>query len=173
MRDMIDRMNDWNLGDLFDDLFMPPVASRRMMPMQMKTDVKEDENGYELDIELPGFEKNEINVDLKNGYLTVSAKKAEKMESGEKPHHHEHKEEEKCECEDDCKCGCKEEKPCECDHKKPYIRRERSFFASRSYYVGDKIKEEDIKAKYQNGILNLYVPKEKPKVLTTHKINIE
>ena len=160
MRDMIDRIGEWDLGDLFDGIFEPARFERAPRPMQMKTDVKEDENGYELDIELPGFEKNEIEVALKNGYLNVSAKKTEKTVSGEK---HENEKE---------GCGC-ENKECKCEHKKPYIRRERSFYASRSYYVGDKIREEDIKAKYENGVLSLVVPKEKPKELTSHKINID
>lgn len=178
MRDMIDRIGEWDLGDLFDGLFEPARFERIPRPMQMKTDVKEDENAYELDIELPGFEKNEIDISLKNGYLNVSAKKTEKMVSGEKPlNEHKHEKagcgcgDEKCECKDE-HSECKDEH-CECEHKKPYIRKERSFYASRSYYVGDKIKEEDIKAKYQNGVLSLIVPKEKPKELTSHKINID
>ena len=171
MRDMIDRIGEWDLGDLFDGLFEPARFERAPRPMQMKTDVKEDVNGYELDIELPGFEKNEIDVSLKNGYLNVSAKKTEKTVSGEKPHEEHKHEKENCGC-DDKDCECKHEK-CECEHKKPYIRRERSFYASRSYYVGDKVRENDIKAKYENGVLSLVVPKEKPKELTSHKINID
>lgn len=167
MRDMIERFDEFDLGELFNGLFEPVRFDRQLKAAQMRTDVKEDENGYELDIDLPGFEKNEIDVSLKNGYLNVSAKKAEKFESGkEVAEHSEHKKGEK-----DCGCG---HEGCECgSHKKPYIRRERSYFASRSYYIGEKIKEEDIKAKYNNGVLSLYVPKEKPKQLESHKISIE
>ncbi|HAJ77561.1 MAG TPA: heat-shock protein Hsp20 [Clostridiales bacterium] len=167
MRDMIERFDDWDLGELFNGLFEPVRFDKQMRATQMKTDIKEDENGYELDIDLPGFEKNEIDVSLKNGYLNVSAKKAEKFESSkENLEHKEHEKEEKgCGCEHE-NCNCKE-------HKKPYIRRERSYFASRSFYVGDKIKEEDIKAKYNNGVLSLFVPKENPKQLESRKISIE
>ncbi len=164
MRDMIERMNDWNLEDIFDSLFEPNMYDRKIKPMNMKTDVKEDENGYELDIDLPGFDKKEINVTLKNGYLTVSAKKEEKVEN---------KHEENCECEKHHQnCECTPEKHCGC-RPNNYIRKERSYFASRSYYVGDKVKEEEIKAKYDNGVLNLYIPKQKPKEVLPHKINIE
>ena len=41
----------------------------------MKTDVRETEDSYELDVDLPGFQKDEIHVDLKDGYLTISAAK--------------------------------------------------------------------------------------------------
>lgn len=139
MRDMI-KNDEWGFEDFFDDLFRPVQFDKRMM--NMKTDVKEDENQYELDIDMPGFKKDEISVTLKNGYLSVAAKKEQKDEQAE-------------------------------NGKKNYIRRERSYSASRSYYVGDKIKEEDIKAKYDNGVLSLVVPKQKPKELTTHKINID
>lgn len=139
MRDMI-KNDEWGIEDFFDDLFRPMQFEKRAM--SMKTDVKEDENQYELDIDMPGFKKEEINVTLKNGYLNVSAKSEHKDEHVEKG-------------------------------TKNYIRRERSQIASRSYYVGDKIKEENIKAKYDNGVLSLVVPKEKPKEITTHKINID
>ena len=139
MRDMI-KNDEWGIEDIFDDLFRPMQFEKRAM--SMKTDVKEDENQYELDIDMPGFKKEEINVTLKNGYLNVSAKNEHKDEHIEK-------------------------------NTKNYIRRERSQIASRSYYVGDKIKDEDIKAKYDNGVLSLVIPKEKPKEITSHKINIE
>ena len=164
MRDMIERMNDWNLEDVFDSLFEPAMFERKMKPMHIKTDVKEDENGYELDIDLPGFDKKEINVTLKNGYLTVSAKKEDKVESKHEENCECEKHHEKCECTPENNCGCK---------PNSYIRKERSYFASRSYYVGDKVKEEEIKAKYDKGVLNLYIPKQKPKEALPHKINID
>ena len=110
----------------------------------MKTDVKETDNSYEVDIDLPGFRKDEIEAKLENGYLTISAAKGLDKEE-------------------------KEEK----DGK--YIRKERySGAMSRSFYVGDELKQEDIKAKYQDGILKLSVPKEEPKkVETTKHIAIE
>lgn len=183
MRDLMDKVNEWSLEDIFDGLFEPAFYSGKHNIMHMKTDVKEDENGYELDIDLPGFEKNEIDVTLKNGYLNVSAKKVEKTENNTKEEHKhnheskhddcEHKIPDECGCDDDCNCGCKETEHCECNAPKRYIKRERSFYASRSYYVGEKVREDDIKAKYQNGVLSLYVPKQKAKEITSHKINID
>ncbi|PWE82322.1 Hsp20/alpha crystallin family protein, partial [Agathobacter rectalis] len=110
----------------------------------MKTDVKETDNSYEVDIDLPGFKKDEIEAKLENGYLTISAAK-----------------------------GLDKEEKDEKDGK--YIRKERySGAMSRSFYVGDELKQEDIKAKYQDGILKLSVPKEEPKkVETTKHIAIE
>ena len=162
MRDLMDR--EFGLGDLFEGLFEPAFYERKPKPMSMKTDIKEHENGYELDIDLPGFEKDEIAVTLKNGYLNVSAKKVEKEESKKEDCGCDH-ETEKCDCDDDCTCGCKT--------PKKWLRRERSVYASRSYYIGDKIEEKDIKAKYNNGVLSLEIPKEKPKQIETHKINID
>ncbi|MDW2798580.1 Hsp20/alpha crystallin family protein [Clostridium boliviensis] len=96
----------------------------------MKTDVREVDNGYELDIDLPGFKKEDIKARLSEGYLTITAAKAEN----------------------------KEEK----DQNGRYIRRERySGSMSRSFYVGNGLKEEDIHAKFENGILKLSVPKNK------------
>ena len=104
----------------------------------MKTDVKETEEGYEVDIDLPGFKKDEINAQLDNGYLTISASKGLD----------------------------KEEK----DKQGKYIRRERfSGAMSRSFYVGDGITQEDIKAKYEDGILRLSVPKKDHRVIENNK----
>nr|WP_314465794.1 Hsp20/alpha crystallin family protein [uncultured Clostridium sp.] len=96
----------------------------------MKTDVKEVDNGYELDIDLPGFQKEDIKARLTDGYLTITAARGEN----------------------------KEEK----DKDGRYIRRERySGSMSRSFYVGNAVKEEDIRARFENGILKLSVPKNK------------
>ena len=104
----------------------------------MKTDVKETDTGYEVDIDLPGFKKDEINAQLDNGYLTISASKGLD----------------------------KEEK----DKKGKYIRKERYAGAmSRSFYVGEGITQEDIKAKYEDGILRLSVPKKEAKAVENKK----
>ena len=104
----------------------------------MKTDVKETETGYELDIDLPGFKKDEISAHLEDGYLTVSA----------------------------AKCVDKDEKDNECR----YIRRERySGSMTRSFYVGNAVTEEDIKAKYEDGILSLSIPTKDPKAVEAKK----
>ena len=109
----------------------------------MKTDVKETDNSYELDIDLPGFKKEDINVQLDNGYLTIVASKSlEKEDEHEKSH---------------------------------YIRQERySGSMSRSFYVGNDVKQEEIHAKYEDGILKLAVPKKAAKAIESNKyIQIE
>ncbi len=104
----------------------------------MKTDVKETETGYEVDIDLPGFKKDEINAKLDNGYLTISAAKG--LDKDEK------------------------------DKKGKYIRKERyAGSMSRSFYVGEGVTEEDIKAKYEDGILRLVVPKKDAKAVENKK----
>ena len=104
----------------------------------MKTDVKETETAYEVDIDLPGFKKDEINAQLDNGYLTISAAKG--LDKDEK------------------------------DKKGKYIRKERYAGAmSRSFYVGEGITQEDIKAKYEDGILRLSVPKKEAKAVENKK----
>ena len=104
----------------------------------MKTDVKETETGYELDIDLPGFKKDEITAHLEDGYLTVSAAKG--VDKDEK------------------------------DKEGRYIRRERySGSMTRSFYVGNAVTEQDIKAKYEDGILSLSIPKKDPKAVEAKK----
>ena len=110
----------------------------------MKTDVKETDNSYELDMDMPGFEKEDIRAELKNGYLTVSASSHKNND--------------------------------EKDNDGKYIRRERySGSCSRSFYVGEDVKQEDIKAKFENGILKVSIPKkeEKPAVEENKHIAIE
>ena len=110
---------------------------------EMKTDVKETDSGYEVDIDLPGFKKDEINVQLDNGYLSISAAKGLDKEEKNK--------------------------------EGKYIRKERYAGAmSRCFYVGDALTQEDIKAKYESGILRLSIPKKEAKqVEATKRIAIE
>ncbi len=111
----------------------------------MKTDIKEMKDGYELEIDLPGFKKDEITVSLEDGNLTISAAKGLDQEEQEK------------------KTG-------------RYIRRERYAGAcERSFYVGEDLTVEDIKAEFKHGILKLFVPKkeEKPAVEEKKYISIE
>jgi len=109
----------------------------------MKTDVRETDDSYELDIDLPGFKKDEITAKLEDGYLTVSASK-----------------------------GLDKDKQ---DKKGNYIRRERYAGAmSRSFYIGDSITQDEIKAKFENGILQLSIPKKDAKTVEQQKhISIE
>lgn len=104
----------------------------------MKTDVREKEDGFEVDIDLPGFKKEEITAELDNGYLTVSAAKSLDKD--------------------------------ETDKNGNYIRRERYFGnTSRTFYVGEGVREEDIKARFEDGLLKLSIPKKEAAVLESQK----
>ncbi len=131
--------------DFFEDFFDFPVFDDRAMQKaqkklygrhaanMMKTDVQEHDGHYEVDIDLPGFKKDEISLELKDGYLVISAAKGLDTEEKEK-------------------------------QKKKFVRRERyTGSMSRSFYVGEDIKQEDIHAKYENGVLKLTLPKEEEK----------
>ena len=109
----------------------------------MKTDVHEEDNGYEVDIDLPGFKKDEIQLSLDNGYLCVGATKARDNDKK--------------------------------NRKGKIIRQERYMGSmQRSFYVGDGVKEEDIKAKFEDGVLKLDIPKkEETKVPEKKLIAIE
>ncbi len=109
----------------------------------MRTDVKESDHDYELDIELPGYQKEDVKAQLKDGYLTIQA--AKNVNNDQK------------------------------DEKGNYIRRERySGSMSRSFYVGEGVKETDIQARFENGVLKLNVPKTEPKKVEESKyITIE
>ena len=132
--------------NLFDEFWNDPFDMDRMLPRGrdprygkhsknlMKTDVRETEDSYELDVDLPGFKKDEVNVELKNGYLTIQA--ATGLDKDET------------------------------DKKGKYIRQERYAGAcSRSFYVGEGLEPKDIRAKFENGILQLSIPKSAPKQL--------
>lgn len=127
--------DDWmDSFDNFDRYFFGkknPLYGKHAKNM-MKTDVKETDDSYEVDIDLPGFKKDEINATLEDGYLTISAAKG--LDKDEK------------------------------DKKGKYIRKERYAGAmSRSFYVGDGVTQNEVKAKYENGILKLSVPKKAEK----------
>ena len=123
--------------DNFFDDFEPPKKLDKMM----KCDIYEKEGKYILEMDVPGFKKEDINMELENGYLKVSAEKT--LDSDEK-------------------------------ENKKYVRRERHSFTKceRSFYVGD-VSEEDIKAKFKNGILEISVPKEEKKKEDKKVIMIE
>lgn len=121
---LIPRKNDF---DLFDEMFADPFFMNHGETKLMKTDIKEKKDKYVLSIDLPGYEKDCIKIDIDNGYLTVHAKTN---------HHEEEKEEGK------------------------YVRKERYMGeCSRSFYVGDDVKEDDIKASFKNGTLHIEIPK--------------
>ncbi len=123
---LVPRKNDFDLFDeFFSDDFFP--ANHKKERALMKTDIKEKKDKYILDIDLPGFEKENIKLSLNNGYLNIHAKVN------------------------------KEEKS---DEEEKFVRQERFYGeCSRSFYVGNEIKEEDINAQFKNGILNIEIPK--------------
>ena len=144
--DLISREGNepFSFFDGFFDDFMPMFSRREMKEFNsiMKTDIKETDSNYVLEVDLPGFDKKDINMQLENGYLQISARREHKFEEGQ-------------------------------DKKGNFIRRERSFGQfSRSFYVGD-IKEEDIDAKLENGILTIKLPKEKKEEPKTKRIEIK
>ena len=120
---MIPRRHDF---DLWDDMFRDPFFTEGESKL-MKTDIKEKKDKYLIDIDLPGYDKDGIKIEIQDGYLTVHAK-VNKEDNDEE--------------------------------KGKFVRKERyTGECSRSFYVGDSIKEEDVKAKFKNGTLTLEVPK--------------
>lgn len=131
-------LDDWmDFGDVERKLYGRHAAN------VMKTDVHEHDEGYELDIDLPGFKKDEIKLSLENGYLSVNAAKS--LDKDKK------------------------------NIKGRIIRQERyAGSMQRSFYVGDALTETDIKAKFEDGVLKLSIPKkEAEKLPETKTIAIE
>ena len=121
---LVPRRNNF---DLFDNFFGDEDFFPRKENNLMKTDIKELKNKYEIKMDLPGYEKENINLELNNGYLEVTAKVEKEDKEGE-------------------------------DEK--FVRRERFYGeCSRSFYVGEDIKEEDIEAEFKNGTLKIDIPK--------------
>jgi len=126
MKNYITRYNPFDLTDsFFDDFFKDKKYNNQVM----KTDIKDEETYYQMEIEMPSIKKEDIKISLQEGYLTVSTyfnkEKSEKNEHGK------------------------------------YVHQERSYGSySRSFYVGNNLKQEEIKAKLENGILFLTIPKQ-------------
>jgi HSP20 family molecular chaperone IbpA len=133
------------IDEFFNDFTAPATGIARYRsadPGIMKTDVQETEDGYELDIELPGYKKEDVKAELKDGSLIIKAERHAQSE----------------------------------EKKNQYVRQERFWgTCSRSFYVGDEVKQEDIKARFEDGVLKLFVPKKKeePQVETNNFICIE
>ena len=116
------------MSDPFESFFSAPTSRPTHL---MTTDISETDKEFQLEIDLPGFKKEDVTASLKDGYLTVSAKTA-------------------TETKDEAKDGT-------------YLRKERFVGScSRSFYVGDDVKQEDICAKFDNGVLTITVPKKLP-----------
>ena len=123
---MIPRRNHF---DLFDEMFRDPFFEGTESKV-MKTDIKEKKDKYLIDIDLPGYEKENIKMEISDGYLTVHASVNKEVD----------------------------------DEKGKYVRKERYVGeCSRSFYVGENVKEEEIKAKFKNGTLTIEVPKKDDK----------
>ena len=113
--------------DVFDDLFKDDFFKGKENSNLMKTDIRETDNGFLLDIDLPGYKKEDIKIDVTDGYLTINAKTS--TENNE-------------------------------EEKGKFVRRERFMGeVSRSFYVGEDVETENIKAAFKNGTLCLEVPK--------------
>ena len=133
------RNNDLGFGlfdQVFDDFFKPVFYG--VKENSMRTDIKETKKGYELVVDVPGYDKKDITLSLENGYLNVEARKEVKEEDNDN-----------------------------------FIRRERSYSCSRSYYVGDNVTEDDIKAKYVDGTLTLVIPKKDKQIPQRRNIEID
>jgi HSP20 family molecular chaperone IbpA len=133
---------------LLDDFWGFPMKDNYMRTANtnglMQTDVEEKDNGYEITMNLPGFKKEDVKGEIKDGYLTVTA--STNTNNDEK------------------------------DKDGKFIRRERySGTCSRSFYVGEDVTENDIKAKFKDGVLKVTVPKKeaKPAVEESKYIAIE
>ena len=121
------------MDDFFSDMdrsffhpYHPAVNTQRTN--LMRTDITETEDGFDLDVELPGYKKEDLSLELNDGYLNISAEQNTTNE--------------------------------EKDTEGRVIRRERfSGSMKRSFFVGKDITEEDIKARFEDGILKLHVPK--------------
>lgn len=127
--------------DLFDEFFDDNFFNKKEKNL-MKTDIKEKKDRYTIEMDLPGFEKENIKLELNNGYLTISGKQENKIDE----------EEEK------------------------YVHKERFYGeCTRSFFVGDNIKEEDIDAEFKNGILKIDIPKkeEQKEIPETKQIEIK
>jgi HSP20 family molecular chaperone IbpA len=133
---------------LFDDLFddfpfgeMDNVNRKlygKHAGREMLTDVRDHEDHYEVEMDLPGFKKDEIKLELSGGYLTVTASKG--LDKDEK------------------------------DKSGKYVRRERyAGVMQRSFYVGESITEQDVKARFEDGVLKLNVPKKDEKKLPENR----
>jgi len=126
------KRNEFNL---FEDIFDDPFFEKRETKL-MRTDIKEKGDNYVIEVDLPGYEKNDIEIELEKWYLKVTAKVNNSVN----------------------------------DENEKYIHKERFYGeCSRSFYVGDDIKEEDIKAGFKNGILSLTIPKAQEKKLEEKK----
>ncbi len=124
---MVPRKNNF---DLWEDIFKDPFFNYDDNKI-MKTDIKEHKDSYSIIVDLPGYEKDNIKIDINDGYLTIDAIESSNEEEKEKG---------------------------------KFVRKERYYGeCKRSFYVGEEIEAEDVKASFKNGTLKLVVPKKEPR----------
>ena len=140
-----DFMNDFAFPAFSDFRDMEKALYGKHARNLMKTDVQETDDSYVVDIDLPGFKKDEIQMQLENGYLTVSASKGLDKEEKDKK------------------------------NDRYIRRERFAGNVSRCFYVGENIKESDIHPKFENGILTFALPKADKKAVEekNHYISIE
>ena len=134
--------------DLLDDVLDDFASVRQPMfgkheKNWMKTDIKDAGDTYEMLMDLPGFKKEDVKIELENGYMTISASRNHEVDDK--------------------------------DELGRYIRKERYYGScSRSFYVGEDVSHEDVKARFEDGILHLNIPKmDQPKAESKKYISIE
>ena len=125
---MLPRRNNY---DLWDEMFKDPFFTGESNKI-MKTDIKEKKDKYVIEMDLPGYEKDNIKIEIEDGYLSIHATANSSKD--------------------------------ESDDEGEFVRKERYFGeCSRSFYIGDDITEEDIRASFKNGTLKIEVPKKEAK----------
>ncbi len=129
-----------NEFDLFDEMFNDPFFTRGESKL-MKTDIKEKGDKYEIEVDLPGYEKENIKIEIEDGYLNIHATMNKDLQN---------------------------DKDSKYVHKERYVGE-----CSRSFYVGEDVKEEDIKASFKNGTLKIELPKQDKKQIEDTKKYIE
>lgn len=131
----VDSFFNDSFDSIFDDMFRSPFGGAATA---MNTDIQDLGDSYQMEMELPGYEKEDLQADLKNGYLTITAQ-----------HNGENNEQ---------------------DENGRFVRRERfTGHCQRSFYVGDGVTQEDIKASFENGVLTLLIPKKETSVVEEQK----
>lgn len=131
----VDSFFNDSFDSIFDDMFRSPFGGAATA---MNTDIQDLGDSYQMEMELPGYEKEDLQADLKNGYLTITAQ-----------HNGENNEQ---------------------DENGRFVRRERfTGHCQRSFYVGDGVTQEDIKASFENGVLKLLIPKKETPVVEEQK----
>ncbi|WP_394273568.1 Hsp20/alpha crystallin family protein [Butyricicoccus sp.] len=132
---------DRNLFNAFDNFERSFFGNSSVDLPAFRTDIRDAGDKYLLDAELPGFNKEDISLDIKDGILTITA---EHNESNDQK-----------------------------DDKGNYIRRERRYGSFRRSFDISGIDENTISASYQNGILELSLPKAQQVLPKSHRIAIE